>query len=443
MSAHERAGSAWSSPFRRAAWVGVHRYAGLAIAPFLILTGLTGSLITYGGELRTWLAPEIHIVEAPAGARRLSAFQLLDAARRAEPRAIFSTLDLAEPDNPATTAIFGPVARTDPRTGQPYELGYDTLVIHPYTGSVITRYQSSLWPITRRNLMDVIYVLHTSIAMPTVGGLFILGVMALIWTIDSFVGLYLTFPIKQAHTIFGAIWFRRWRPAWSIRMPTNRHKFNFDLHRAMSLWMWVFLLLFAWSSVLMGLGQVYTPIMSLAFDMRSRMVEVSPLAQPIEEPSIGRREALMLARRAADGELGRRGGKIGRERSLEYDPATGMYSYRFSSSGDIQEGSSRLWLKGTDGRIFAIYLPAEDASGVQATEWLFGYHMATIFGWPMRVFVCAMGLIVTILSVTGIVIWTKKRAARVAKRRKLKRMSATGASFYSPGSCAADDRGWD
>lgn len=39
-------------------------------------------------------------------------------------------------------------------------------------------------------------------------------------------------------------------------------------------------------------------------------------------------------------------------------------------------------------------------------------HTAMVFGLPMQIFVSVMGLIVVTLSVTGVVIWLKKRQGR-------------------------------
>jgi len=41
--------------------------------------------------------------------------------------------------------------------------------------------------------------------------------------------------------------------------------------------------------------------------------------------------------------------------------------------------------------------------------------MARVFGMPYRLLVCALGLVIVALSVTGIYIWWKKRAARRAR----------------------------
>jgi uncharacterized iron-regulated membrane protein len=54
------------------------------------------------------------------------------------------------------------------------------------------------------------------------------------------------------------------------------------------------------------------------------------------------------------------------------------------------------------------------------THWLGALHEANVFGLPYRIFVSLLGLTTVMLSMTGIVIWWKKRKAsrwRVARRR--------------------------
>ena len=46
----------------RAALVLIHRYGGLAMAPFLIIAGLTGSVLVFMPELDAWLNPELYTV---------------------------------------------------------------------------------------------------------------------------------------------------------------------------------------------------------------------------------------------------------------------------------------------------------------------------------------------------------------------------------------------
>ena len=62
-----------------------------------------------------------------------------------------------------------------------------------------------------------------------------------------------------------------------------------------------------------------------------------------------------------------------------------------------------------------------DHSGNTITNWLFALHMGTVFGLPYRILACALGLVVAMLSGTGVYIWWKERKSR--------KFSATRASF--------------
>lgn len=45
--------------------------------------------------------------------------------------------------------------------------------------------------------------------------------------------------------------------------------------------------------------------------------------------------------------------------------------------------------------------------------------MANVFGVPYKVFVCFLGIVIVVLSVTGIYIWLKKRRAAEIKRNRI------------------------
>ncbi len=54
-----------------------------------------------------------------------------------------------------------------------------------------------------------------------------------------------------------------------------------------------------------------------------------------------------------------------------------------------------------------------EKTGDVISRWLYMLHMAAVFGLPMKIFVCVMGLVITALSVTGVYIWWEKRRARI------------------------------
>ena len=94
-------------------------------------------------------------------------------------------------------------------------------------------------------------------------GAWILAILAILWTIDCFVGFYLTLPIKLEK------FWTRWKPAWLVKWRGGFYRVNFDLHRAGGLWPWAMLFVFAWSSVcLIDNFGVYEKVMATLFDTR-------------------------------------------------------------------------------------------------------------------------------------------------------------------------------
>ena len=53
-----------------------------------------------------------------------------------------------------------------------------------------------------------------------------------------------------------------------------------------------------------------------------------------------------------------------------------------------------------------------------STCWLVWLHTARVFGLPMQTFVCVMGLVITALSVTGVVIWWRKHRSMHHRRER-------------------------
>jgi uncharacterized iron-regulated membrane protein len=104
------------------------------------------------------------------------------------------------------------------------------------------------------------------------------------------------------------------------------------------------------------------------------------------------------------------------------------------SSRDIRHrrGSTQLAFDANTGEFHGLWLPTAAASGDTIRTWLTSLHMAAVGGFvadlPMKRFICAMGLVVAMLSVTGVVIWARKRRGRTTASAKRMGTGATLAS---------------
>ena len=238
-------------------WVLIHRYAGLYMAFFLIVAGLTGSVLAFYHELDGWLNPESHQVTLQ-DSPMLDVFMLREKAQALEPHAQINFVDFNRQPGQVFETILAPAI--DPATSKPYELAYQSIRLNPYTGELIGfSKDEGYWPLTRRNILSFIYALHYSLALSEIGT-WLFGIAALIWTIDCFVSVYLTFPLaarrqQQDKVTLKKSWWSRWQLSWLIKRRASAFRINFDLHRAGGLWTWGMLFVFAWSSVMFNLGQ--------------------------------------------------------------------------------------------------------------------------------------------------------------------------------------------
>jgi hypothetical protein len=108
----------------------LHRYAGLAMALFLTVAGLTGGVITFYAELEVALNPHLYTV-TPRG-EALSALALRARAAQHVPQARFNYVDLHRA--PEQAAVFYVQPRIDPSTDKPYTLTFNQLFVDPCHG---------------------------------------------------------------------------------------------------------------------------------------------------------------------------------------------------------------------------------------------------------------------------------------------------------------------
>ena len=403
-------------------WLLIHRYAGLYMAFFLIVAGLTGSVLAFFHELDVYLNPELHQV-AILDRAMLDEFELREKALALAPQAQIQFVDLAR--KPGQVYEAGLIPAINPATGKAFTLDYQTIRLNPYTGELLGYDRDEgLWPLTRRNVLKFIYALHYSLALGEVGA-YLFGSAALIWTVDCFVGFYLTLPARtqpgrSAKPRLGRGFVSRWAVAWKIKWPTSTLRLNFDLHRAGGLWTWLMLLVFAWSSVGLNLqALVYQPVMSALFDMPDMAtLPTADLPNPKPAPALDWRDARLIGRQLMTEQARAAGFQVQEEQALGYQPAKGLFFYTVKSDRDLSgaRGSTTLWFDGDTGQSAGLLLPSGQQIGYTVSMWLFSLHMAAIWGLPFKIFVCLMGLVVAMLSLTGVYIYLKKRRASRLKR---------------------------
>lgn len=396
------------------AWLTLaHRTVGLVLAGFLIVAGLTGAALAWYHELDAAINAGMMKVTPPSPETpALDPLQLRERIAARQPQAQVNWMDLSPAAGQARLFLL-----TSPNENANNEVYAD-----PYTGAVLG---SRNWGDISQgmvNLMPFLYRLHYSLALGTIGT-YTFGIVALLWTLDCFVGAWLTLPARFRRTASAShpqpakSWLARWWPAWKVRWHGGPVKRNLDLHRAGGLWPWAMLFVLAWSGVAFNLKEVYRPVMHALFERQDELAQRQPLPAPQATPGMSWFEARDIGRHLMAREAQHEGFTILEERGLSYEPARALFRYRVLSDRDVTQrwGVTSVYFDANDGRRIAAHLPTGKAAGDTVDHWLAVLHMAAIWGAPFQAFVMMLGFGVAMLSVTGLVIWHRKRRARRAR----------------------------
>lgn len=389
----------------RLVFVTVHRWAGLFVAVFLLVAGLTGGLIAWDHELDEALNPEIF--RAPGSGPLRGALELADQAEREDPRLRVSYLPLQVQRGQAQVLSVEPRATTANKP--PEALGFDQLFVDPSDGKRLGQRTWGELSLARKNLIPFLYKLHYSLHLPSARGVelgtLLMGLVAIVWTLDALVALYISFPSLAS-----------WRKSFAFRLRAGGHKLTFDLHRSGGVWLWLLLFPFGVSAISMNLGeQVVEPVVQMFSPLTPGPFDgPEPEGLP-QEPLLDRHAAV---RRAV--EEARARGLTAPAGGIFYASARHLYGVGFFESGqehgDGGLGNTWLYLNADSGKLVAAQQPGRGSAGDVFMQLQFPLHSGRIFGIVGRVLVTLLGLGIATLSATGVVLWARKRKARRATR---------------------------
>ena len=389
----------------------VHRWTGLFLALFLAIVGLTGTILAFGTKIDRLLNPELHAKRQPDKAV-LPLASFAEAAEAAYPHLTPAYYSIE--DDQVTMMMRG---RTNPATGQPYPVEVAHLVLDPWTGKILgSSPMEGNWheaaPL-RQRILPFVYSLHTTLATGSSTGWTFVGVVALIWTIDSLVAIWLTLPRGS-----GPFWIR-FRQSWRIKWRANSARIHFDLHRATALWLWPLLFVFGWSSVRLGLLQVYEPVMHALFDYQGidDGVTSEVLPKPLEMPKLDWRAAEAAGAQIMTEQARLHHFTVERPYGMAYIWEFGGYTYAVRSSIDWRGHGwdTTVLIDGNTGQLRELDLPRGQHTGNTISTFLWGIHYGDLRDWlPFRALIGLFGILLALLSYTGVAIWWRKRRVRQA-----------------------------
>lgn len=414
-------------------WTVVHRWLGLTAALFLIVAGATGAVISWDHEIDEWLNADI--MHTPGRGTLQNPLALAAAVEASDPRVEVSYMTLALEEGHAASFLVRP--KKDPATGRAHVLDYNNVFVDPVTARITGHRDSKSIALSKRNLMSWLRHLHESLHMPAFWGsdrwgFWLMGGIALMWLIDSFVALYLTLPRRLAARREASAsapvaatpkrsWLKRWQPSWMVRWRSGGYKLNFDLHRAGGLWVWAIIIVISFTSFSLNLyREVFYPVMSQISKTTPgpyETIKPAPFGSFIE-PKISFASAIAIARAE-----GQRQGFEFAPGGIWYGGDFPFYNISFFDPADEMGtggmGMSNIYVSADNGEVLGMYRPWHGSAADVFVQLQLPLHSGRILGMTGRIMMSIMGVFVVMLAITGIVIWERKRRARKATARSL------------------------
>ena len=371
--------------------VRLHRYVGLMLAIFLLLSAVTGSVLAFHREIDRFLNRDWFVTQTTAPALSLDA--IVAAVEARYPTARVSRIALAPTRQSSWQVWLEPRPLSPSAPGAVNRLAVNQVFVDPASGVILGARLWGAFRVDRAHVVPFLYELHHRLHLGTWGA-WLLGGVAVLWLLDSLVALYLAWPRPRWAAV---------KRAFGIKNGARGTRRQYDLHRAGGLWFLPVLLVLAVSGAYLNLPDVFRAALAA-------LTPVSPApgnaisATPLADTALGWDGAIAHARAAIDEPDARLG-------DVRYRAAAGVYRVAFHAPDDIAAdvpGSARF-VSAADGAIVGAQGRHQGSAGDAVLQWLFPLHSGRAFGLIGRAIIALSGVITIVLIVTGIAIWRRKR----------------------------------
>lgn len=349
----------------------LHRWFGLFAAVWLFGIALTGSLIAFNGEIDAALNADLFTATGPGPLAPV----LADAERRLDGGTISYVLYVRAVPGLVTVSV---VDRNGDRAQYFYDRG---------TGRFNGARATSAYGVGRRDVMRTAYSLHHSFLGGRILEVF-LGLIAVGWAVTQLLTQAIAFTSRS-----------RWRDSFRVRPTARGHKRNFDLHRALGLWLYPVTLMLAVSGAYLNLPREFT----------AAVAAVAPVDGRYEPPQAPSPAKLSLADAAARFDTIAAPYPV---TSFSYDKAAGQFRARMRDPRDLSDNGQRIVWLSNDGRVVSDRHELQGGAGDVFLAWQFPLHSGRALGLGGRVLIAFAGIVICIGIVTGILIWSKRRRQR-------------------------------
>jgi len=370
----------------------LHRWVGLAALLFIAVAAITGVILAFDKELDRALNADWYYVQDARG-QRLPMDQLVPRAEAYMPgsRVTFVRMEAA----PERSYQF--YLKSKPVAGEEKGLNHNVFV-DPYSGVILGGRESGAFGVDKRHLIPMIVKLHYTWYMGDFGK-WLIGIAALLWLLDHFGAVYLSFPNLKS-----------WKKSFQFRWNEGGHKLNFDMHRSGSMWILPVLIVLALSSVYLNLNAQFKWVVNQFSPVTASECpcHVDPNAKWAADTASWD-AAIKLAQQTKP-EL-----TVG---AMTFLPDSRKFIVSMKGPEDLTKevGMTKVYVNAISGELMHVHDRSQETAGDTFNAWQLPLHNGRVFGLTGQIIILLSGIVITLICVTGFLIYAKKAKARAAKK---------------------------
>ena len=339
----------------------LHMIAGLAAALFVVVLGLTGSIMAFEDEIDHATHPHLFYVEADG--------------RTALPLSVLS--QRLSSTVPGRVVAFG--IGVTPNLSYSLATSGGTVFVNQYTGEVLGTRTAPTW-------LNYVHQLHLRLLAEATGKTIVAwaGVVILLLATS---GLYLWWPVKRVSIALGAGGRRVW----------------FDTHNAIGVISLAFLLILAFTGTMIGFERTTTPMLYKVTGSYPYPGNPAVTAVP-GGAMISPDEAVAIAARTLPGAV-----------PILVNVTNGKAPYRVALRypEDLTPGGrSRVFVDPYSGAVLQAESSRTTAAGTRLVNLNRAVHTGDLFGIPTKILMSIASLAAVAQAVTGAVMWWKRPRRR-------------------------------
>ena len=279
---------------------------------------------------------------------------------------------------------------------------WQRIYVDPYRAQAtgMRHYVADEW--IPRYLVDFIFTLHYTLLLG-MNGQTLVAICALLLLVSLITGLIVWWPISG-----------QWRKALTIKWSAGPVRFNFDLHKTLSLYLFPVLGAVLLSGVYMNLNESFVWVTQLfSPDTRESPHRAFTSKHPAADtlPISAERAWNIATQQHPDGEFGG---------MFMPSNAEGVYIVTQKEVPELSAfwSERQIVIDQYSGEILDVRAPdTRRSAGETFLDWQWPLHSGQAFGWPGRILIFLCGLACPVIYATGVIRWWQKRQAKVKNPR--------------------------